>query len=122
MLLKLPHRHATLTIPKRIRPFFKFRRQLISLLYRCAWQAWQACVKELCPAGKSGAVMALHSAGDLLAWHCHLHILVLAGALLPNGTFVPLEIDSQKLRDRFAEKVLAALSKKHCLPKKSSTT
>ena len=115
VLLTLPHQHATLTIPKRIRPFFKFRRELISILYRCGWQAWKACVKELCPAGKSGAVMALHTAGDMLAWHCHLHVLVLAGALLPDGTFVPLEIDSQKFRDRFAEKVLAALLKEELL-------
>jgi hypothetical protein len=44
-----------------------------------------------------------------LAWHSHRHVLFLAGALLPDGTFVPLQIDTEKLRDRFADKVLAAL-------------
>ena len=109
VLLKLEHQHAVLTVPKRIRPFFKFRRELLGHLYRAAWEAWQECIADECPDGKTGAVMALHSAGDLLAWHCHLHIIVLAGALLPDGSFLPLQIDAEKLRDRFANEVLAAL-------------
>ena len=115
VLLKLPHQHGIMTLPKRIRPFFKFRRSLLGLLYRCAWEAWQACVAEKCPQGKSGAVMALHTAGDLLAWHCHLHIIFLTGALLPGGVFMPLEINPQKLQECFADKVLSALLKEELL-------
>ena len=51
-------------------------------------------------------VMALHSAGDLLAWHYHLHSIVPAGALLPDGSFLRLWIDAEKLRDRSLKTML----------------
>ena len=42
VLLKLPHQHAVFTIPKRVRPYFRFDRSNISILYQASWQAWQS--------------------------------------------------------------------------------
>jgi hypothetical protein len=117
ILLKLPHHHVIFTLPKRIRPYFRFDRSNLSILYQAAWQAWAACVAEQCPEGKTGAILALHSAGDLLSWHPHAHSLCLAGALLPDGSFMPLKIDAQQLCKQFAQRVLAALVAKELISK-----
>ena len=115
ILLKLPHNHAIFTVPKRIRPYFRFDRTNLSILYQAAWQAWTACVSEVCPTGKTGSVMALHSAGDSLSWHPHCHALCLSGALLPDGTFMPLKIGTEKLCAEFQQRVLAALVEKELI-------
>lgn len=103
------HRHCVFTLPKRVRPFFKFRRDLHGRVYHAAWESWKELILEQCPTGTPAAVLALHSAGDLLAWHPHVHGLFLAGAILPDGDFVPIAIDQERLQDLFADKVLLAL-------------
>ena len=115
ILLRLPHRHAIFTVPKRIRPYFRYDRSNLDLLYQAAWQAWAACVAELCPDGTTGAIMALHTAGQNLGWHPHVHALVLAGAIRPDGSFVPLVVDSAKLCARFQHNVLCALVDKELI-------
>lgn len=109
VLLKLPHRHGVFTIPKRLRPYFKFNRSLTKHLYRSAWQSWQELVLAECPDGSPGAIMALHTAGDLFAFHPHIHGLFLAGALFVDGTFRELTIDTEKLQQLFSDKVFGAL-------------
>ena len=115
ILLKLPHNHVIFTLPKRLRPYFRFDRSNLGLLYKAAWDAWAACVAELCPTGKTGAIMALHSAGKLLQWHPHAHALCLAGAIMPDGSFKPLQIDAARLRQEFEIRVLAALVRKELI-------
>jgi hypothetical protein len=66
-------------------------------------------VLDQCPYGTPGAVMALHTAGDLLGFHCHLPVLFLAGAMLPDGSFQPLSINAEALQARFTENVFEAL-------------
>jgi hypothetical protein len=109
VLLPYPHQHVVFTIPKRIRPYFKFARTLNRHLYSSAWSAWHELVREQHPGGKIGALMALHTAGDLLPFHPHIHSLALAGAVLPDNSFAPTKIDPLRLQDIFAEKLLAAL-------------
>jgi len=41
----VPHRHLVFSLPKIIRPYFKFDRKLITMLSRCAYES----VKEICP-------------------------------------------------------------------------
>lgn len=111
------HRHSVFTLPKRVRPFFKFRRDLHGRVYRAAWESWKELILEQCPTGTPAAdfdelsrvVLALHSSGDLLAWHPHVHGLFLAGAMLPDGTFYPITIDQERLQVLFTDKVLQAL-------------
>ena len=50
------------------------------------------------PAGTSGAVMSLHTAGDLLNFHPHVHSLVLPGVVTQSGEYQELpEIDTELL-------------------------
>jgi len=103
------HRHCVFTLSKRVRPFFKFRRDLHGWVYHAAWESWKELILEQCPTGTPAAVSALHSAGDLLAWHPHVRGLFLGGAMLPDGTFYPVTIDQERLQVLFADKVLQAL-------------
>jgi hypothetical protein len=109
VLLPYSHQHLVFTIPKRIRPYFKYSRKNFGLLYAAAWQSWKSLVCEQFPHATPAAVLVLHSAGELLNWHPHLHGLFLAGAILPDGSFAPLQIDPQELTARFAKNLLHAL-------------
>ena len=120
VLLKLPHQHGIFTVPKRVRPYFKFTRANLSILYGASWQAWSDCVAESCPEGKTGAVMALHTASSSLAWHPHIHSLLLSGALLPDGSFYPVEVDSDMLKVRFEYYALKALVELELLSKEAA--
>jgi hypothetical protein len=125
VLLPFPHQHITFSIPKRIRPFFYFNHDLYSILYKAAWQAWSELVtrsfventsasasakkplKE--PIPRCGAVLALHSAGELLNRHPHIHGLFLSGAIKPDGAFFPVQLDPAVLTTLFAQIVLQKL-------------
>lgn len=94
VLYHYPHRHWVFSIPKRLRVYFKFDHKLTALLYQAAWEALR---EEMVPTGLSddvapGAVMVLHSAGDLLNFHPHIHALVLDGTINPNGQFSQLPV------------------------------
>jgi hypothetical protein len=115
ILLPYPHQHLVFTIPKRIRPFFKFNHDLRQHLYAAAWSSWKELVLQQCPIGTPAAVNALHSAGDLLAFHPHIHGLYLAGAILPNGYFQPVAVDQQRLQALFTTKILSALKDENLL-------
>ncbi len=109
VLLPFDHQHCTFTVPKRIRPFFKFNRKLLGRLHNAAWGSWKELIFEQCPTGTPAAVQAVHTAGDLLGFHPHIHGLFLSGAILPDGTFQPVTLDKARLEEIFADKVLTAL-------------
>jgi hypothetical protein len=112
VLLPMAHRHVVWSIPKRLRVYFRYDRELTKHLYTAAWNAWKDTVSELLPGTQTGTVIALHTAGDLLNFHPHLHSLVLNGAIDSNGNFIALAtIDTDKLQARFAENVFAFLLK-----------
>ena len=54
--------------------------------------------------------MALHSAGDLLHWHPHIHALTLYGGIDPQGGFWPLDsVDTDYLTQCFSNNLFDAL-------------
>ena len=82
IMAAVPHRHFTFTIPKMLRPYFRFHRGLLKQLCRIAHQ----CVSDFLPdafgdAGGVGKyeqdgvpaiVMAIHTFGEYLDFHPHL--------------------------------------------------
>jgi len=68
VLLPYPHKHAVFTIPVRLRIYFKYDRELNSLLYQAAWRAWCEYLANLVPDGKPAAVLSLHTAGELVTF------------------------------------------------------
>ena len=87
VLRPLPHRHLTFSIPKRLRPYFKYDRKLTALLYRAAWDAWRELVAASLSGGAPAMLAALHTSGDLLNWHPHVHALALDGVVDDLGQF-----------------------------------
>ena len=110
ILLPYSHRHLVFTIPKRIRPFFRFNRKLLAILYRSAWEAWRECLSASGHNGRPAMVISLHTSGDLLQWHPHLHAIALNGTVDELGVFTPLDnIDTTELEAAFQRRVLGAL-------------
>ena len=96
------------TIPKRIRPFFRHNRALHDILFKAAWGALQ---QESCSANV-GAVMSLHTAGETLAYHPHIHALVTDVTLdkqQQQGT--PITWNTISLKHTFELLVMKALWK-----------
>ncbi len=111
VLLAYEHSHQVYTIPKRLRSYFKFNRKLLSKLYTAANCAWSDAVEDIFPAQwNTGSVMALHTAGDLLNFHPHIHSLGLHGALDEHEKFHLLDsLDNDFLTRTFADYVFEAL-------------
>ena len=110
VLLPYEQRHIIWSIPKRLRAYFRYDRSLSKYLYRAAWEAWQEYVAELHPSGTPGGVLALHTSGDLLPFHPHLHGIFLAGTVDKHGVFHSIpEINTAKLEVLFSRRVFDAL-------------
>jgi hypothetical protein len=111
VLLAHPKVHVVFTIPKRLRIYFKYQRELLKKLYKAANLPWQAQIEEEYPDSETGAVMALHTAGELLNWHPHIHAVCLLGGI-EQGEFRQLSyIDLKYLTRCFRDQVLEFLLK-----------
>jgi len=114
ILLPFPHRQYVFTIPKILRPYFRFDRRLLGKLSQCAYQ----CLKEFFrttlnkPEGVPGAVISIQTFGDLVNFHPHLHCLISDGCLMPQGSFNVLpKIDMKEVEKLFRHKVFKMLLK-----------
>jgi hypothetical protein len=112
LLEEVPHRQVVFTLPKRLRVFFRFDRRLLGELPGCAWRALRLYLAaafdrhDLTP----GAIGFLQTAGELLGWHPHLHVLLADGGWLPDGSFRHLlYLDSSQLEKLFRAEVLRLL-------------
>jgi hypothetical protein len=113
VLEDVTHQQYVFTIPKIIRPYFKYNRKLLGKLCLCAWETikefFGVCLpKGACP----GAVISIQSWGNTANFHPHLHGLVTKGGFTEEGTFYPLPfIDTHKMAIVFRSKVLNMLIK-----------
>ena len=100
------------TIPKRLRIFFRFDRRLLGELPRLAWRTvlkvYRAVLdrRDVTP----GMFAAIHTFGELVHWHPHLHALLTDGAFAPDGTFIALpELDDEPFEKLWQKKVFDLL-------------
>jgi hypothetical protein len=119
ILAPVPHRHLTFTIPKMLRPYFRFHRGLIKELCRIAHR----CLAEFqrttlgLPEGTTGVVMAVHTFGEYLDFHPHLHALAADGLFVDSGFFhVMPDVSLAPLEELFRARVITFLVKKELLP------
>ena len=119
ILFPVPHRHLTFTIPKMLRPYFRFDRDLLKDFCRIA----QQCLREFLrttldlPDGLPGLVMTIHSFGDYLDFHPHLHALVADGLFMRSGLFYVMpEVSLKPLEELFRARVITFLTGKGLLP------
>jgi hypothetical protein len=88
----VPHRQFVFTIPKRLRIYFRFNRELLGHLPAIAFdlirEVYQAALGRV--DAVPGMVAAVQTFGELAHWHPHVHAIVTDGAFAPDGRFAAL--------------------------------
>ena len=114
LLAEVPHRQVVLTLPKRLRIFFRFDRRLLGELLGCAWRAWRLYFDGALEASLTpGGVGFVQTAGELLGWHPHVHMLLTDGGFLADGTFRHLLwVDAKQLERLWRAEVLRLLKER----------
>ena len=123
VLAPVPHRHVVMTMPRLLRGIFRKRRELLLDLSQCGAEALAEYMRREAGADKRpGIVVSIATAGDLLQWHVHLHVLATDGAFSDEGTFHPLATwDAEALMRLFRERLLARLPLKHAISQELAT-
>jgi len=119
ILFPVPHRHFTFGIPKMLRPYFRFKRDLLKEYCRIAHEClveYMSITIDL-PDGHPGIVMCIHTFGEYLDFHPHLHALVADGLFTRDGLFhVMPDVNLQPLEEMFRARVITFLVGKGLLP------
>ena len=116
-LLNTPYFHVVFTIPHELNELcLQHPRLLYGLLFKTAWQTIQAFSGDPKYLGaKIGMTAVLHTWGQNLSLHPHLHCIVPGGGLTPAGKWKTTRTDGKylfpknALRKVFRGKFMAAL-------------
>ncbi|HKU39284.1 MAG TPA: IS91 family transposase [Polyangiales bacterium] len=123
LLLPVQYFHVVFTLPSELRRAVRsHQRVLLGVLFRAAFESLAAlCADPRYVGGRIGALAVLHTWTRTLEWHPHVHMLVPAGALGPDGRtwlepkdrrkpfLVPVRALSELFRGRFLRLARAAL-------------
>jgi hypothetical protein len=117
VLAPVCHRHVVLTIPRLLRPLFRRRRELLTELGRSAAAAVAELVRRgLGTEARPGLVVSIATAGDLVQWHPHVHLLATDGGKTADDSWQPLpEWNATLLTGLFRERLLARLVEAHAI-------
>jgi hypothetical protein len=118
VLWPVAHRQIVLTIPKMLRAYFRYDRRLLGDLCRVAAAVITQSFRALlgAPEAEPGLVVCVHSFGNLLNFHPHLHVMVTDGGFTPDGAFHPLPTMSLAPIERlFRHRVFGMLLRKGLL-------
>ena len=82
--------HVVFTVPHELNPLFQSNLKLIlNLLFRCVRDTLiTLCADRRFMGGKPGIVSVLHTWGQKLNFHPHLHVCISGGGITPDGKFV----------------------------------
>jgi len=119
VLAPVPHRHYVLAIPKMLRPYFQRHRHLLKCLCSLAHQSLTEYLRTALdlPEAHPALVLTLHTFGEYLDFHPHLHALVADGLFTRDGVFHALpSVPLKPLEELFRAKVLKLLVQLQLLP------
>ena len=109
---EVPHRQFVFTLPRVLRGIFRKRRHLLTHLFHTATATLQDTfrIRLGLPQGRIGAIAGVHTFGDYLIYHPHLHVLAADGLFTPDGRFhcMPAE-DFASTIELFRHRFLHAL-------------
>ena len=112
VLAHVSHRQWVLTMPKRLRIFFRYDRHLLGKLCRLAYETIRDALCQACGAraGEPGYVGAIQTFGDLMGWHGHIHAIVSEGLFRRDGFFIRIsKVDMERCAEMWREKVFNLL-------------
>ena len=116
-LLKVPYYHLVFTLPEELNPLcMRYKRELYALLFKTAWsvvQDFSANHKFI--GAKPGMISILHTWGQNLSYHPHLHCIVPGGGVSSSGKWkharakdkflFPVKAMSKVFRARFIQNI-----------------
>jgi hypothetical protein len=79
VLAPVPHRQYVFSLPKLIRPFFRYRSPYFSALCQIVARLLRAGFKAIEPRGQPAFVLYVQTFGDLVTFNPHIHALVAEG-------------------------------------------
>lgn len=111
-LLPVPYFHVVFTLPNQLNQLIYQNQKLIySLLLKCAGETVTELARDSKFLGaETGATAILHTWGQNLCFHPHVHCLVPGGGLSPDGLrfiragkrfFIPVKVLSRMFRGKF---------------------
>jgi Putative transposase len=114
--LPVPYFHVVFTMPAAAAEIaFQNKRVVYAILFRAAAEAMRDIAADPRHVGAEvAAVAVLHTWGQTLHHHPHLHCIVLAGGLSPDqsrwvacrpGFFLPVRLLSRRFRNLFTERL-----------------
>jgi len=112
ILCPVPHRQYVFSIPKIIRHYFRYDKELLNKFCLCAKDSltqWFRTILGL-KEGIPGIVMVIQTFGDYCKWNPHIHTLVADGLFTKSGMFhVMPDLDLKYLEEIFRARVLKML-------------
>src|SRR6202035_2798958 len=119
-LLPVPYYHVVFTLPAPAAEIaFQNKRAVYAILFRAAAEAMRNVAADPRHLGAEiGAGAVLHSWGQAMTYHPHLHCIVPAGGLSPDqtrwvacrpGFLLPVRVLSRRIREGFVARLQAAL-------------
>jgi hypothetical protein len=120
-LLPVPYFHVVFTLPVSAAEIaFQNKRAVYSILFRAAADAMRDLAADPQHLGAEiGAIAVLHSWGQTLTYHPHLHCIVPGGAISPDqtrwvacqpGFFLPVRLLSARFRELFTKRLECAFT------------
>lgn len=85
ILSPVPHRHIIFSIPKILRAYFRYDRELHRLIFDAARNSLREWYKFRLPGSVPGAVFSIQTAGASLNHNPHVHGIVSDGAFTPRS-------------------------------------
>ena len=79
----VPHRHIVLTIPQRLRVYFRHDRRLLGHLVRIAWESVVEVYRYVLERQDAtpGMIASIQTFGELVHFHPHIHVIVTDGGV-----------------------------------------
>jgi hypothetical protein len=108
----VPHRQFVFTFPKMLRGIFRKRRHLLHLLFQTATECLRDAfrIRLGLPDGRIAAAASVHTFGDYLVFHPHLHVFAADGLFDEHGRFHSMPDESlAPLAELFRHRFLHAL-------------
>ena len=112
-LLNVGYFHVVFTVPEQLRPvFYQNQALMYNLLFKVAAETLQELAADKKYLGAQlGFTAILHTWGQNLSYHPHLHCVIPAGGLSPSGKwlnsrkkfFIPVRVLSRKFRGKFLQ-------------------
>ena len=116
VLAQVPHRQWVLTIPRRLRVYFRYDRSLLGKLCHAAWETVRYVygLEVDADSGVPAMIGAVQSFGSLINWNSHVHGIVPEGVFTESGHFVHMpDISTQHAEEFWQERVFALLLDEH---------